>query len=142
MPEPIEVRKVPLHSVSDASELAMLIDDGVIEADRVIAVIGKTEGNGGVNDYTRILADRAFREVLASRGSRSAAEVGQVPIVWSGGTDGVLSPHATVFATVHWMPLRPLPLETSALVISTGSPALTFSFWNCSARMEPTTSET
>ena len=100
MPEPIEVRKVPLHSVSDASELARLIDDGVIEADRVIAVIGKTEGNGGVNDYTRIIADRAFREVLAAKGSRSAEEVKQVPIVWSGGTDGVISPHATIFATL------------------------------------------
>ncbi len=100
MPEPIEVRKVPLHSVSDASELARLIDDGVLEADRVIAVIGKTEGNGGVNDYTRILADRAFREVLAEKGSRSAAEVKQIPIVWSGGTDGVISPHATIFATL------------------------------------------
>jgi cyanuric acid amidohydrolase len=100
VPEPIEVRKVPLHHVSDASELARLIDDGALAADRVIAVIGKTEGNGGVNDYTRILADRAFREVLVARGSRSAAEVAQVPIVWSGGTDGVISPHATVFATV------------------------------------------
>jgi ring-opening amidohydrolase-like protein len=100
VPEPIEVRKVPLHHVSDASELARLIDDGALAADRVIAVIGKTEGNGGVNDYTRILADRAFREVLVASGSRSAAEVAQVPIVWSGGTDGVISPHATVFATV------------------------------------------
>ncbi len=43
MPEAIEVRKVPLHSVSDAGELAKLIDDGVFEADRVVAVIGKTE---------------------------------------------------------------------------------------------------
>ncbi|MBF6541371.1 barbiturase, partial [Nocardia farcinica] len=51
MPAPIEVRKVPLHNVSDASELAALIDTGVMEADRVVAVIGKTEGNGGVNDY-------------------------------------------------------------------------------------------
>ncbi|HUZ54499.1 MAG TPA: ring-opening amidohydrolase, partial [Streptosporangiaceae bacterium] len=100
MPEPIEVRKVPLHSVSDASELARLIDDGVIEADRVIAVIGKTEGNGGVNDYTRILADRAFREVLTAKGTRSAEDVSQIPIVWSGGTDGVISPHATIFATL------------------------------------------
>jgi ring-opening amidohydrolase-like protein len=100
VPEPIEVRKVPLHHVSDASELAKLIDAGVMQADRVIAVIGKTEGNGGVNDYTRILADRAFREVLAAKGSRSAEEVRQVPIVWSGGTDGVISPHATIFATV------------------------------------------
>ncbi len=100
MPEPIEVRKVPIESVTDASGLARLVDDGVIEADRVIAVIGKTEGNGGVNDYTRIIADRAFREVLMQRGSRSAEEVGQIPIVWSGGTDGVISPHATIFATV------------------------------------------
>ena len=100
MPEPIEVRKVPIRSVSDASGLAGLIDDGVLDADRVVAVIGKTEGNGGVNDYTRIIADRAFREVLVAKGTRSAEEVAQVPIVWSGGTDGVLSPHATVFATV------------------------------------------
>jgi len=100
MPAPIEVRKVPLHNVSDASELARLIDDGVMEADRVVAVIGKTEGNGGVNDYTRIIADRAFREVLLEKGSRSKEEVGEIPIVWSGGTDGVISPHATIFATL------------------------------------------
>ncbi|MER7129213.1 ring-opening amidohydrolase [Streptosporangium saharense] len=96
MPEPIEVRKVAIESVTDASGLSRLIDDGVIEAHRVLAVIGKTEGNGGVNDYTRILADRAFREVLAERGHPAPQDV---PLVWSGGTDGVLSPHATIFAT-------------------------------------------
>jgi len=100
VPAAIEVRKVPIHSVADASELATLIDDGALEADRVIAIIGKTEGNGGVNDYTRIIADRAFREVLVDRGTRSAEDVKQIPIVWSGGTDGVLSPHATIFATL------------------------------------------
>ncbi|GAA0432099.1 cyanuric acid amidohydrolase [Acrocarpospora corrugata] len=97
MPDPIEVRKVAIESVTDASGLAKLIDDGVIEAGRVLAVIGKTEGNGGVNDYTRILADRAFREVLAAKGHPAPENV---PLVWSGGTDGVLSPHATIFATV------------------------------------------
>src|SRR5690625_8041278 len=71
-----------------------------MEADRIIAIIGKTEGNGGVNDYTRIIADRAFREVIEEKGSRSTADVKQIPIVWSGGTDGVISPHATVFATL------------------------------------------
>jgi cyanuric acid amidohydrolase len=100
VPEPIEVRKIPLESVSDASGLEKLIADGVVEADRVVAVVGKTEGNGGVNDYTRIIADRAFRDVLMARGTRSADEVKQIPIVWSGGTDGVISPHATVFATI------------------------------------------
>jgi ring-opening amidohydrolase-like protein len=99
MPDAIEVRKVPIHSVADASELAKLIDDGVLHADRVIAIIGKTEGNGGVNDYTRIIADRAFREVLVDKGA-PADQVKEVPIVWSGGTDGVISPHATIFATV------------------------------------------
>jgi barbiturase len=100
VPDAIEVRKVPILNVSDASGLAQLIDDKILDADRVIAVIGKTEGNGGVNDYTRIIADRAFREVLVAKGTRSADEVKQIPIVWSGGTDGVLSPHATVFATI------------------------------------------
>jgi len=100
LPEPIEVRKVPLHTVSDASELQTLIRDGVLDADRVVAVVGKTEGNGGVNDYTRIIADRAFREVLLAEGSRDEDAVKQIPIVWSGGTDGVISPHATIFATL------------------------------------------
>jgi cyanuric acid amidohydrolase len=98
-PSAIEVRKVPIHSVSDATELTKLIEDGVIDADRVIAIIGKTEGNGGVNDYTRIIADRAFREALVAKGADADA-VKEIPIVWSGGTDGVISPHATIFATV------------------------------------------
>src|SRR3954469_23725308 len=98
-PSAIEVRQVPIHSVSDASELTRLIDEGVLRADRVVAIIGKTEGNGGVNDYTRIIADRAFREALVEKGAPSD-QVSQIPIVWSGGTDGVISPHATVFATV------------------------------------------
>ncbi|MGA9345469.1 MAG: ring-opening amidohydrolase [Nocardioidaceae bacterium] len=100
MPEPIEVRKVPIQHVSDASGLSDLIDAGLIDADRVVAVIGKTEGNGGVNDYTRIIADRAFREVLVDKGTRTSEQAKEVPIVWSGGTDGVISPHATIFATV------------------------------------------
>ena len=99
MPDPIEVRKVPIHSVSDASELTRLLDEGVLDAQRVLAIIGKTEGNGGVNDYTRIIADRAFREALVAKGV-DEEKVKQIPIVWSGGTDGVISPHATIFATV------------------------------------------
>jgi len=95
---PVEVHKVPIESVTDAAGLARLVDDGVFAADDVLAVIGKTEGNGGVNDYTRILADRAFREVLVAKGTRSEAQAKEVPLVWSGGTDGVISPHATVFA--------------------------------------------
>jgi cyanuric acid amidohydrolase len=97
---PYVVHKVVLESVSDASGLVGLIDAGAFEADGVVAVVGKTEGNGGVNDFTRILADQAFRGVLMEHGSRPRDEVEQVPMVWSGGTDGVLTPHATIFAEV------------------------------------------
>jgi len=94
----IEVAKVILGSVQDASGLEERILAGQFTADQVVAVIGKTEGNGGVNDFTRILADQAFRRVLFKRGKRSEAEVDQIPMVWSGGCDGVITPHATVFA--------------------------------------------
>src|SRR5947207_9196311 len=89
----IEVAKVELKSVQDASGLETCIAKGEFTADEVIAVIGKTEGNGGVNDFTRILADQAFRRVLAKRGSRSETEIDAIPIVWSGGCDGLFTTH-------------------------------------------------
>ena len=94
----IEVAKVELKTVQDASGLEGCIKGGQFTADQVIAVIGKTEGNGGVNDFTRILADQAFRRTLMKLGHRSEQEIGQIPMVWSGGCDGVITPHATVFA--------------------------------------------
>jgi barbiturase len=94
----IEVAKVELKTVQDASGLEGCIKSGKFTADQVIAVIGKTEGNGGVNDFTRILADQAFRRVLMKLGHRSEKDVAQIPMVWSGGCDGVITPHTTVFA--------------------------------------------
>ncbi len=94
----IEVAKVELKNVQDASGMAAAIAKGQFKADEVIAIIGKTEGNGGVNDFTRILADQAFRAVLKKLGSRSEQVIAQIPMVWSGGCDGVITPHATVFA--------------------------------------------
>jgi barbiturase len=94
----VEVAKVELKNVQDASGLDECIRSGRFGADEVIAVIGKTEGNGGVNDFTRLLADQAFRAVLLRRGHRSEREVARIPMVWSGGCDGVITPHATVFA--------------------------------------------
>ena len=94
----IEVAKVELKNVQDASGMEALIGRGQFKADEVIAVIGKTEGNGGVNDFTRILADQAFRAVLRKLGSRSEQQIAKIPMVWSGGCDGVITPHATVFA--------------------------------------------
>ena len=95
----IDVVKVELKSVQDASGLDECIRGGRFKAEEVVAVVGKTEGNGGVNDFTRILADQAFRDVLRKHGASGDA-VARVPMIWSGGCDGVITPHATVFAKV------------------------------------------
>ena len=94
----VEVAKLEIKVVNDASGLAGCIEAGQMEADEVVAIIGKTEGNGGVNDFTRILADEAFRRVLLRHGSRTEDQIRQLPMVWSGGCDGVITPHANVFA--------------------------------------------
>jgi barbiturase len=94
----VEVAKVELKNVQDASGLEACIRAGQFSADEVVAVIGKTEGNGGVNDFTRILADQAFRRVLSRGGGRSEQAIARIPMVWSGGCDGVITPHATIFA--------------------------------------------
>ena len=94
----IDVIKVEIKSVSDASGFEEAVKSGRMPADEVIAVIGKTEGNGGVNDFTRILSDRAFRDVLRKHGSRPEAEIKSIPMVWFGGCDGIITPHATVFS--------------------------------------------
>src|SRR5437773_9609793 len=94
----VEVAKVELKGVQDASGLEERILAGQFTADQVVAVVGKTEGNGGVNDFTRLLADLAFRRVLMKHGKRSEADVATIPMVWSGGCDGGITPPATVFA--------------------------------------------
>lgn len=81
----IDVVKVEITSVMDASGLEEHVRSGRMQADEIVAVIGKTEGNGGVNDFTRILSDQAFRAVLTRNGTRSEAEVKAIPMVWSGG---------------------------------------------------------
>ena len=115
----IDVAKVEIGSVTDASGLEALVASGRMAADSVVAAIGKTEGNGGVNDFTRILSDTAFRAVLLAHGTRSAAEVGEIPMVWSGGCDGVLTPHATVFARND----APGPADTPRLAMGTAMSA-------------------
>jgi cyanuric acid amidohydrolase len=115
----IEVAKIELKGVQDASGLERCIESGQFTADEVIAVIGKTEGNGGVNDFTRILADQAFRRVLAKHGGRSEAEIANIPMVWSGGCDGVITPHATVFASNG----KSGPVARSRLAIGTAMSA-------------------
>ena len=74
----IDVVKIEIKSVSDASGLEELINSGRMGADDILAAIGKTEGNGGVNDFTRILSDQAYRAVLVKYGSRSEEQIKEI----------------------------------------------------------------
>jgi cyanuric acid amidohydrolase len=94
----VDVHRIPMAHPADASGLLALIDDGRVGADEILAVLCKTEGNGCVNDFTRGYATLALSTALAPRLDLSPEEVrGRVAFVMSGGTEGVMSPHATVF---------------------------------------------
>lgn len=94
----IGVHKLAMANPSDTSGLAKLIESGGIDPAEIVAVIGKTEGNGGANDFTRGFATLSFSLLLAPQLGLSPEEVSRrIAFVWSGGTEGVLSPHATVF---------------------------------------------
>lgn len=94
----IGVHKVGMANPNDVSELAKLIDAGQVDPTEIVALIGKTEGNGGANDFTRGYATLSYQLLLAKHLGVTPEEVGKrVAFVWSGGTEGVLSPHATVF---------------------------------------------
>lgn len=95
----VDVYKIPTAGPADVSGLARLMDEGALDAHAILAILGKTEGNGCVNDFTREYATSALAACLAQRLRLSAAEVERrVAFVMSGGTEGVLSPHITVFA--------------------------------------------
>ena len=94
----IGVHKVAMAAPNDVSELAKLIEAGAVNPAEIVALIGKTEGNGGANDFTRGFATLSYQNLLSRHLGITPDEVGKkVAFVWSGGTEGVLSPHATVF---------------------------------------------
>jgi cyanuric acid amidohydrolase len=79
------------------------VENGVIKPLSIVAVMGKTEGNGCVNDFTRDFASTAWCQFLSPYfGISPDAVQHRVALVMSGGTEGVLSPHFTVF-TRSWV---------------------------------------
>ena len=97
-PRQLQVHRLPMAHPGDLSALAGLLDEGRVRAEDVVAVIGKTEGNGGVNDFTRGYFTQSLMHLLGARLGRAPAELQrELPCVLSGGTEGVLSPHYSVF---------------------------------------------
>jgi len=103
-----EVFVLSMRSPDDVSGIVDMIADGRLVPRKIIAILGKTEGNGCVNDFTRGYAAQSVRVLLT--GHLSAEEIALIPLVMSGGTEGGLSP--------HWIVLSQCDGETS------GGPAL------------------
>jgi cyanuric acid amidohydrolase len=98
-PNSFDVIRIPTNGPGDVSGLMALIESGALEPSSILAVLGKTEGNGGVNDFTREYAVAALCNALSSHLKLAPREVeARIAFVMSGGTEGVLSPHITVFA--------------------------------------------
>ncbi len=92
------VHRLPASAPDDASALLAAIEAGTIDPHCIIAVLGKTEGNGCVNDYTRGFATHVLKAAIARSIGRSPEQVGaSVAFVMSGGTEGGLAPHWLVF---------------------------------------------
>lgn len=74
-------------------------------------LLGKTEGNGCVNDFTRGYATHVVKEALGERR-------GDTSIIMSGGTEGVLCPHFLLFADDGSQP--EVPSDDTRLRLSLG----------------------
>jgi cyanuric acid amidohydrolase len=95
----VDVVRIPTKGPGDVSGLMKLVEAGKIDPASILAILGKTEGNGGVNDFTREYAVSALCAALAPHVDQSPDRVEErIAFVMSGGTEGVLSPHITVFA--------------------------------------------
>lgn len=95
MPRRAYVTRLPARSPDDVEGLEAAIARGEIRPAGILAILGKTEGNGCVNDFTRAFAVRALQDMLARHIPRDA--VADIAMVMSGGTEGCLAPHWIVF---------------------------------------------
>ncbi|MBW4082570.1 ring-opening amidohydrolase [Paenibacillus sp. S150] len=89
------VIKVPAGAPHDMTGLRASVEAGSIRPGEVVAVLGKTEGNGCVNDFTRGYAVLALKQFFASY---PEGKEDKMSFIMSGGTEGVLSPHFTVMS--------------------------------------------
>jgi cyanuric acid amidohydrolase len=92
------VHRFTMRDPGDVSQLAAAIERGEVNPAHIVAFIGKTEGNGLVNDYTRGFLVLSLKLLLAERLGNTLDDIARsVIFVFSGGTEGVLTPHYTVF---------------------------------------------
>jgi cyanuric acid amidohydrolase len=93
-----KVLRLATAGPQDTAPLAAAIDRGDVDPAAIVAIVGKTEGNGCVNDFTRGYATLALKLLLSERLKCPLSDIEKrVAVVMSGGTEGGLSPHLLVF---------------------------------------------
>src|ERR1700722_10704700 len=101
MPYRTDTFRIAMAGPADMTGLTGLIEGRALDPLHIAAILVKTEGNGGVNDFTREYTCATIAATLAPYLRAPNAEVERrIAMVVSGGTEGVLSPHATIFARV------------------------------------------
>jgi cyanuric acid amidohydrolase len=114
------MRQAYVHRLSaagpdDVGGLEDAIARGALIAAGIRAVLGKTEGNGCVNDFTRGFATQSLRLALTrATGDPAASE--RICMVMSGGTEGVLAP--------HWLVLEVRPAPAGSIADPAGALAI------------------
>ena len=95
-----KVFKVPMSNPADTSQIEKLINDGAFNPEDVITIMGKTEGNGCVNDFTRGYSTLALKVLFSKLLGLDFEETGRrINPIMSGGTEGVISPHFIIFVS-------------------------------------------
>jgi cyanuric acid amidohydrolase len=90
-----KVHRISAAAPDDVSGIEAAIAAGRIDPKGVMAVLGKTEGNGLVNDFARGYAALALS--LLFQRHLPAEQAASICLVMSGGTEGGMAPHWTVF---------------------------------------------
>ncbi len=116
--QPVRCRidRLAISDPGDISAVRRLLDAG-LEPRQIVAILGKTEGNGCVNDFSRPYAVSMLQTLLSERLGCSPADIAaQIAIIMSGGTEGGLSPHLLIFSVA---PASAPPTGAPTLAIGT-----------------------
>jgi cyanuric acid amidohydrolase len=89
------VHRIAATSPDDVGGIDAAIADGRLDPAGILAILGKTEGNGLVNDFSRGFAVQSLLMMLQRHLPEDQAR--KVCLVMSGGTEGGMAPHWLVF---------------------------------------------
>ena len=90
-----KVHRISAAAPDDVSGIEAAIVAGRIDPAGVLAILGKTEGNGLVNDFARGYATLTLGLLFQRHLPKAQAD--KICLVMSGGTEGGMAPHWTIF---------------------------------------------